>query len=242
MGSTVLITGASRGIGRETALLFAENGFDAVINCRESADELTRLAGELEGFGARALPIVRDVSDLASVAEMFEIMSESGMLPDIVINNAGVSHIGLLQDMSGEEWDRVIGTNLSSVFNVCKCAIPHMLRSGGGRIINISSMWGNTGASCEVAYSASKGGVNAFTKALAKELAPSRIQVNAVALGAVDTRMNSFLSRDELDAFTAEIPCGRLCSAREAARIIFRLAFLDEYVTGQVITADGGLT
>lgn len=242
MNSTVLITGSSCGIGRETAKLFAAKGFNTVINCRRSAEALSELSKELEACRVRVLPIVRDVSDPDSVAEMFEIMSEKNMLPDIIINNAGISHIGLLQDMNFEEWNGVIGTNLSSVFNVCKCAIPHMLAAGGGRIVNISSMWGNTGASCEVAYSASKGGVNAFTKALAKELAPSRIQVNAVAFGAVDTRMNSFLSKDELDALIDEIPSGRLCTAAEAASIIYRLTFVSEYVTGQIFTADGGLT
>lgn len=242
MNSTVLITGSSCGIGRETARLFAAEGFNTVINCRRSSEALTALAEELEECGVRVLPIVSDVSEPVQVSRMFEIMSENHMLPDIIINNAGISHIGLLQDMSFEEWNDVIGTNLSSVFNVCKCAIPHMLSAGGGRIINISSMWGNTGASCEVAYSASKGGVNAFTKALAKELAPSRIQVNAVAFGAVDTRMNSFLSQDELATLINEIPSGRLCTAEEAASIIYRLAFVSEYVTGQIFTADGGLT
>lgn len=242
MNPTVLITGASSGIGKESAVLFAAKGFNTVINCKSNVSGLSELASKLEAGGAKVLPVVKDVSDPAQAGEMFEIMSANDMVPDIVINNAGISHIGLLQDMSFEEWSNVIGTNLTSVFNVCKCAIPHMLCLGGGRIINISSMWGNTGASCEVAYSASKGGVNAFTKALAKELAPSRIQVNAVAFGAVDTRMNSFLSEDELDALIEEIPSGRLCSAAEAASIIYRVASLSEYVTGQIITADGGLT
>lgn len=242
MNPAVLITGASSGIGRETAVLFAAKGFDTIINCKNNSAGLSELANELEAGGTKVLPVVKDVSDPAQVEEMFEIISKNDMLPDIIINNAGISHIGLLQDMSFEEWNCVIGTNLTSVFNVCKCAIPHMLQAGGGRIINISSMWGNTGASCEVAYSASKGGLNAFTKALAKELAPSRIQVNAVAFGAVDTRMNSFLSEDELSALVDEIPSGRLCGAAEAASIIYRVASLSEYVTGQIITADGGLT
>lgn len=242
MNSTVLITGSSHGIGRETAKLFASKGYNVIINCRRSGDELTALADELERRGTAVLPLVKDVADFCQVREMFEIMSDKGMLPDIIINNAGISHIGLLQDMSQAEWNNVIGSNLSSVFNVCKCAIPHMLRSGGGRIINISSIWGNTGASCEVAYSASKGGVNAFTKALAKELAPSRIQVNAIAFGVVDTRMNSFLSPGELDMLTEEIPAGRLCAPSEAAEIIYNTASLGGYVTGQIITADGGLT
>lgn len=242
MTSTVLITGSSYGIGKETALLFAQKKFNVVINSHNSTEMLAELASELADYGGRILSIAGDVSDFESVQRMFQIMSEENMMPDIIVNNAGISHIGLLQNMTSEQWHNVIDTNLSSVFNVCKCAIPAMLRAGKGRIINISSMWGNVGASCEVAYSASKGGVNAFTKALAKELAPSRIQVNAVAFGAVDTRMNSFMSDDELTALTDEIPAGRLCTAAEAASIVYGVATLGEYVTGQIITADGGLT
>lgn len=269
MASTVLITGSSHGIGRETAKLFARKGFNVVVNCRQSAAELEKLAAELEKSGAetkkpvaesekfagasgksagesaekiRVLPIVRDVSRPGQVAEMFEIMSDHHMLPDLIINNAGISQIGLLQDMTPSEWNDVISVNLTSVFNVCKCAIPHLLHAGGGRILNISSVWGSVGASCEVAYSASKGGVNAFTKALAKELAPSGIQVNAVAFGAVDTRMNAFLSPEELETLIGEIPAGRLCTAAEAASVIYGVASANGYMTGQIITADGGWT
>lgn len=143
--------------------------------------------------------------------------------------------------MAFDEWQRIIDTNLTSVFNVCKCAIPYFLHKGCGRIINISSMWGVCGASCETAYSASKGGVNSFTKALAKELAPSRIAVNAVAFGVVDTSMNAFLSDEERRDLIDEIPAGRMCTPLEAAHIIYDISNLSEYVTGQIITADGGL-
>lgn len=240
MKETVLITGSSDGIGRETARLFAKMGFFVIINCRKSVDSLLELEKEIDSEGGLCLALVKDVSQFNEVSEMFDILSTKNLLPDIIINNAAISHIGLLQDMSAEEWNNIISTNLSSCFYTSKFAIPGMLSKGGGKIINISSMWGQQGASCEVAYSASKGGVNTFTKALAKELAPSHIQVNAIAFGVVDTRMNSFLNEDERHELENEIPAGRFCSPAEAASIIYKVAMMDEYVTGQIISADGG--
>lgn len=240
--STVLITGASSGIGRETALKFAKEGHSVIINCKNNVKDLMLLKEELEGKNLPVLALVEDVAQFPNVGEMFDIMAQKNMLPDIIINNAGISHIGLLQDMSAEQWAGVMNTNLTSVFNCSKAAIPYLLRKGGGKILNISSIWGNVGASCEVAYSASKGGINSFTKALAKELAPSNIQVNAIAFGAVDTRMNAFLDSEELNSLILEIPSGRLCTPAEAAEIIYTIASLSSYVTGQIITADGGMT
>lgn len=144
--------------------------------------------------------------------------------------------------MTSDEWKHIIDVNLTSVFNCSKLIIPHMLSKKSGHIINISSMWGNVGASCEVAYSASKGGVNTFTKALARELAPSNIAVNAIAFGTVDTRMNHFLDAEEKAALIEEIPAGRFLNPQESAEIIYSVATLNPYVTGQIITADGGLT
>ena len=161
---------------------------------------------------------------------------------DVLINNAGISYIGLLQDMTSGDWDRILRTNLTSVFNCCKLAIPMMLSAGRGKIVNISSVWGNVGASCEVAYSATKGGINAFTKALAKELAPSNIQVNAVACGAIDTEMNQWLEEDDLIALVEEIPTGRLGRAEEVADLVYHLGYKNAYLTGQVIGLDGGWT
>ena len=242
MPQNVFITGASRGIGRETALKYAQNGFGVILNCRNSRDEILRLQDEIKSLNVPCMTFVKDVSQLDKVSEIFDELSKSNMLPDIIINNAAISHIGLLQDMSDTEWQNIINTNLSSAFNVCKYAIPHMIRNGNGRIVNISSMWGNTGASCEVAYSASKGGINSFTKALAKELAPSGIPVNAIAFGVVDTSMNSFLNDEERNDIINEIPAGRFLSAKEAADIIYDISMLNPYVTGQIITADGGYT
>ena len=172
--------------------------------------------------------------------EFFDRVTERFGQIDVLVHNAGVSHIGLLQDMTCEEWDRVIRTNLTAAFYLCKLAVPGMVSRKRGKIIHISSVWGCVGASCEAAYSASKGGLNAFTKALAKELAPSGIQVNAVACGAIDTEMNHFLNEEELEDLTDQIPAGRLGTAEEAAELVWQLSQANAYLTGQVIGLDGG--
>lgn len=242
MSQNVFITGASRGIGHEIALKYARNGYGVILNCRKSREEIYKLQDEIRSMNMPCMAFVKDVSKLDEVSEIFDELSKFNMIPDIIVNNAAISYVGLLQDMSDAEWQNIINTNLSSAFNVCKCAIPHMLHKGKGRIINISSMWGNVGASCEVAYSASKGGINSFTKALAKELAPTGIPVNAIAFGVVDTTMNSFLDDEEKSAIMDEIPAGKFLSAMEAADIVYDISMLNPYVTGQIITADGGYT
>ena len=171
---------------------------------------------------------------------MFEQINACFGGVDILINNAGISYVGLLTDMTANDWNRIVSTNLSSVFNCCHQAIPHMVHQKEGKIVNISSVWGCIGASCEVAYSATKGGVNSFTMALAKELAPSNIQVNAIACGAIDTSMNSFLSPDEKTALIDEIPSGRLGTTKEVADFVFEICHNNSYLTGQVIRLDGG--
>lgn len=242
MKDIVLITGASSGIGRETALKYAKNEHPVIIICKNNRSALMDLEREILEMGGRVLSYVKDVSQFNEVSEMFRELETQNMIPDILINNAGISYVGLLQDMSPEEWRSVIDTNLTSAFNCCKCAIPYMLKKHSGRIVNISSMWGNVGASCEVAYSASKGGINTFTKALAKELAPSGIAVNAIAFGMVDTRMNAFLDEEEKASLIEEIPAGRILSPQESADIIYSVSMMNSYVTGQIITADGGMT
>ena len=159
---------------------------------------------------------------------------------DVVINNAGISYVGLLTDMSIQEWNDVISTNLNALFYTCKFAVPKMVHNQKGRIINISSVWGNVGASMEVAYSASKGGVNSFTKALAKELAPSNIQVNAIACGVIDTDMNACFSKEDMQYLIDEIPADRLGQPTEIGKLAVLLSEAPEYLTGQVITVDGG--
>ena len=242
MKDIVLITGASSGIGRETALKYAKNAHPVIIICKNNRSALMDLEREILEMGGRVLSYVKDVSQFNEVSEMFRELETQNMIPDILINNAGISYVGLLQDMSPEEWRSVIDTNLTSAFNCSKCAIPYMLKKHSGRIVNISSMWGNVGASCEVAYSASKGGINTFTKALAKELAPSGITVNAIAFGMVDTRMNAFLDEEEKASLIEEIPAGRILSPQESADIIYSVSMMNSYVTGQIITADGGMT
>ena len=177
-----------------------------------------------------------DAGNYVGVSALFDKISHL----DVLVNNAGISHIGLLSDMSPEEWHHIMHTNLDACFYTCKHAIPLMLQKHSGKIINISSVWGNVGASMEVAYSASKGGVNAFTKALAKELAPSNIQVNAIACGVIDTDMNHCFSAEDLELLTAEIPADRLGSPEEVANLALYLAEAPTYLTGQIITIDGG--
>lgn len=242
MKDIVLITGASSGIGRETALKYAKNEHPVIIICKNNRSALMDLEREILEMGGRVLSYVKDVSQFNEVSEMFRELETQNMIPDILINNAGIPYVGLLQDMSPEEWRSVIDTNLTSAFNCSKCAIPYMLKKHSGRIVNISSMWGNVGASCEVAYSASKGGINTFTKALAKELAPSGITVNAIAFGMVDTRMNAFLDEEEKASLIEEIPAGRILPPQESADIIYSVSMMNSYVTGQIITADGGMT
>ncbi len=243
MQQTVLITGASFGIGRAIATAFAAKGCSLAITCCHSPKELTTLSDKLRReHDIDILTSVGDIGDYEYARQLFaEIASRFGGL-DILINNAGVSHIGLLHDMDIAEWNHMINTNLTSVFSTCKLAIPHMLHKKQGKIINISSVWGSQGASMEVAYSASKGGMNAFTKALAKELAPSNIQVNAIACGVIDTRMNGCFTEEERQALIEEIPTGRFGAPEEVATLALQLSFGHPYLTGQIITLDGGWT
>ena len=237
---TVLVTGASRGIGKAIAIKYAKKGYNVIITCIRRREELLKTQLEIEDLNVDCLAWIGDAGDYKSCEELFaRIKKQFGSL-DVLVNNAGISYIGLLQDMKPEEWDHIIRTNLTSVFNCCRLAIPMMVSRKQGKIINISSVWGNCGASCEVAYSATKGGVNALTKALAKELAPSNIQVNAIACGAIDTEMNHFLHREELISLLEEIPAGRMGRAEEVADLAYHLGYKESYLTGQIIGLDGG--
>lgn len=237
----VLITGASRGIGRSTALLFADKGFHVFLNCHKSIEELQKVQQEIEQNHPNCSTIVTgNVGNPEDVRSIFrEIYSHCDSL-DVLVNNAGVAHIGLLMDLTDEEWRRIIDTNLSSVFYCCREAVPKMVSKKSGRIINISSMWGTVGASCEAAYSASKSGVHGLTRALAKELAPSGIPVNAIACGVIDTVMNAQLDKTERQELAEEIPAGRFCSPEEIAEVIWQTANTPVYMTGQIIGVDGG--
>lgn len=235
-----LITGATRGIGKAIADTFASEGYNLILTCKSRHDLLDDQIDQYKKTGVSCVGYLCDVQSFKDVTSLYEKASAEIGQPDVIINNAGISHIGLLTDMSPEEWNAVIGTNLTGIFNVCRIFTPDMIRRQNGCIINISSVWGSAGASCEVAYSASKGGVNSFTKALAKELAPSHVRVNAIALGAIDTEMNHFLSEEERQALTDEIPACRMGTPEEAARLVWMTANAPEYLTGQIITMDGG--
>ena len=239
VNKTVLVTGASRGIGRAVALKFASQNYKLCINCKTNKNLLEKLRLELLDMGADCISFVGDISDYNAAQEMYELIYRHFNSVDVLVNNAGISHIGLLQDMSFDEWNYVVSSNLNSVFNCSKLAIEAMLKNKFGKIINISSVWGNVGASCEVAYSSSKGAVNSFTKALAKELAPSNIQVNAISCGMIDTDMNSSFDENEKEDIINSIPAMRIGRADEVADLVYYLAGAPSYINGQIIGVDG---
>ncbi|MDO4188821.1 MAG: SDR family NAD(P)-dependent oxidoreductase [Lachnospiraceae bacterium] len=232
-----LITGASRGIGKAIAKELAKAGYDLYVTCVSSEATLNEYAKELEkAYNISCSTLIGDISDPNVVDCFFDEIDDL----DVLVNNAGISYIGLLTDMSNEEWNSIISTNLSSAFYCAKRAIPLMLQKKSGKIINISSVWGERGASMEVAYSTTKGGINSFTKALAKELAPSNIQVNAIACGLIDTDMNSHFSEEDMAKIINEIPADRIGKPEEVAHLALQLTDGNNYLTGQVIGLDGG--
>lgn len=237
MRKKALITGASKGIGAATARLLAKEGYDLILVCRKSVGKINELRDDLISQCKISCDMfVCDVADEKQVEKLFEQVSDV----DLLINNAAVSHIGLMTDMSVSQWKQVIDTNLNALFYTCRCVVPGMVNRKSGKIINVSSVWGNVGASMEVAYSTAKGGVNSFTKALAKELAPSNIQVNAVAFGVIDTEMNACFSEEERESLIQDIPADRMGTPEEAAHMIWQIVNAPEYFTGQVVTMDGG--
>lgn len=241
MNQAVLITGASRGIGAALAQTFAKAGYQLALCCRSSEQELYQLADQLhKQYGIQTLCFIGDIADYHFVEDMVTQTMQAFHRIDVLINNAGISYIGLLTDMDIDDWNHIVGTNLTSVFSTCRCVVPSMVAAKSGHIINISSVWGNVGASCEVAYSACKGGMNAFTRALGKELAPSNIQVNAIACGVIDTDMNRCFSEEERLSLIEEIPAGRMGQPQEVAQLALTLATGTTYLNGQVIILDGG--
>lgn len=238
---TVFISGSSRGIGKAIALHFAREQYHVFLNCKTSISALDDVALEISKIqGASCTKLIGDVGNPNSVKQLFSEVYTSCEHLDILINNAGISYTGLLTDMSDHEWQNIMNTNLNSLFYCTKEVLPAMISRKQGRILNISSIWGIAGASCEVAYSTTKAGINGFTKALAKEVAPSNIQVNAIACGVIDTSMNQQLSATEADALASEIPLGRFGTPSEVANLAWNLAHESPYLTGQIITLDGG--
>lgn len=240
MNKTVLITGSGRGIGRAIAIKFAKEGYKIAINSNKSKAELDETKEMLLSHKIPVVAMQGDVGNYDFCKNFVAKTKETLGSVDILINNAGVSHIGLFSEMSPDEWNTIISTNLTSVYNLSSLVIPDMVNKKSGKILGISSVWGNIGASMEVAYSASKGGMNSLTKALAKELAPSNIQVNAIACGAIATEMNNFLNEEELNCLINDIPASRLGTPDEVAELAFNLCHGNDYLTGQIIGLDGG--
>ena len=237
----VLITGISRGIGKAIALEFAKNKYNIIGCAKSDFNGLSDTKNLVNPYGMDSYIALCDITNEEEIKKfIYESTNKLGGI-DILINNAGISYIGLLQDMSILEWNNIINTNLTSAFLMSKYVIPYMLKKQNGHIINISSVWGNIGASMEVAYSASKGGLNTFTKALAKELAPSNILVNTISPGFIDTEMNNNFEKEELEAIFEEIPLGRAGKTSEVADLVYKIA-TSKYLTGQIITIDGGWT
>lgn len=232
MNDVILVTGASRGIGAATVRRFCALGY-SVLAAARSQERLEALSAET---GCAFL--AGDIGDESFVRRLFAEAERLGRLK-AVVNNAGISWVGLLQDMTLAEWEESFRTNVTGMFLSARQAIP-LLKDEGGAIVNVSSVWGRVGASCEVAYSATKGAVDAFTRALARELAPSGIRVNAVAPGAIDTDMNAHLSAEDRRALEEEIGMGRYGTSAEVADLIADLALNHPYLTGQVVTLDGG--
>jgi len=238
---TVLVTGGSRGIGAAISRRFATEGMNVVIHYNSSHEAANETARECMRLGGQVMTACADLRSREQLERMKEKLEDAGRRPDIVVNNAGIAHYGMLADVTDDVWDDVMAVNLKGMYLCTQLFMPAMIRQRFGRIINVSSVWGISGASCEVLYSTTKGGMNAFTKALAKELAPSGVTVNAVAPGAVDTAMNAHLDNSEQAALAEEIPAGRLGHPDEIASLVYFLALPESgYITGQVISPNGG--
>ena len=238
---TVLITGASRGIGAVTARLFAANGYAVAVNYCASKDLADNVVADIIAQGGEAFAVCADVSNANDVQKMVQTVYERFGHIDVLIHNAGVAQQALLTDTKPEEWQRMMGVHLDGAYHCCKAVIPAMVRKGSGCILTVSSIWGVTGASCEVAYSAAKAGLIGFTKALAKELGPSNIRVNCVAPGVIMTDMCSSLDAETLRELADETPLGRLGTPEDVAQALFFLS-TDKaaFITGQVLGVNGG--
>lgn len=242
MKKTVLVTGSSRGIGKAIAFAFGKEGFQVILNASKSEKELNNTVDEFQKQNISCHGILADVSDYTQCKNLFsQIQSIFGNI-DILVNNAGISHIGLFTDMTPSQWKKIMEVNFDSVLNCTHLALPSMIHKKEGIILNISSMWGEKGASCEAVYSASKGAVNSFTKSIAKELGPSNIHVNAISCGVIDTNMNACFDEEEKNALKEEISLMRFGKTEEIAQLaVFLASEKASFITGQIITIDGGM-
>ena len=241
MVASALITGASRGIGRAAAWELARQGWPVCVNYLKRRDAAESLAEEIRSQGGRAMIYQADVADGQAVARMTDAARETLGPVELVVNNAGVAGQALFQDISDEMWNRYLAVNLGGARNTIRAALPHMISEKRGCIVNISSIWGLRGASCETAYACTKAAIIALTRSLALELAPSGIRVNCVAPGVIDTDMVQVLGRDTLRDLAEQTPLGRLGTPEDVA---YAVAFLASdkasFITGQVLGADGG--
>ena len=237
-----LISGASRSIGRQCALTLAKNGFDIVINYNNSESRAESLKAEIESIGVRALCVKADVSDSSQVKEMVKKTIDAFGKIDVLVNNAGIAQQKLFTDITDEDFRRMFAVNVDGVFYLCREVLPYMIHEKSGSIINISSMWGEVGASCEVHYSASKAAVIGLTKALAKEVGLSGIRVNCVSPGFINTDMNSIIDEDTAESIREETPLYRLGQAQDIAdAVLFLAQDSSSFITGQIIGVNGGL-
>ena len=238
---TALVTGSSRGIGRAVARELAHQGWAVGINYLHREDKAQELVEELTAAGCQAAAFQADVADGAAVASIVKELGETFSPVELVVNNAGVAGQSLFQDISDEMWNRYLAVNLGGARNTIKAALPHMISEKRGCIVNISSIWGQRGASCEVAYACTKAGIIALTRSLAMELAPSGIRVNCVAPGVINTDMVQVLGQETLDELAKETPLGRLGTPEDIAYAVsFFASERAGFITGQVLTADGG--
>ena len=242
MSITCIVTGASRGIGRGVSLCLGKMGANVIINYNKNRESAECVKKEVIALGGNAEIFQADVTDFSSCQKMIDFTIEKFGKIDVLVNNAGISISPAPFDMTTkEEWERVFATNVFGTFNCTKAVLPHMISKKRGSVVNVSSVWGVVGGSCEAVYSASKASVIGFTKAMAKELAPSGIRVNAVAPGIIDTDMNSHLGENDIEEIKEEIPLGRIGTAEEIGEIVaFLCSAKSSYITGEVIKADGG--
>ena len=236
-----VVTGASRGIGAEIAFQAAVEGYFAVINYNNSEEAANTLKKRITECGGDAICIKADISNEAEVKKLSELVIESLGRVDVLVNNAGVSSFSLFTDITTDLWDKTFDINVKGNFLVTRAFLPAMIHEKRGKIINISSVWGMCGSSCEVHYSASKAAIIGMTKALAKELGPSGICVNCVAPGVIDTEMNKLLSEDDIKALADETPLCRIGTVSDVAKAVLFLASDDaSFITGQIISPNGG--
>ncbi len=241
MSKIAILTGASGGIGKEIAKVLINEGINIALIGKTNENSLKELSSYAEKRGVKSEYYLLDVGNYSEANEAYQSICEKLGSPNYLINNAGISLYQLIQDCTEADFDELISTNLKGMFNFSKLMIPEMIKNKSGNIINISSIWGANGSSMEVLYSMTKGGINAYTKALAKELAPSGIRVNAIAPGVIDTKMNDIFNEDEKSALLGEIPLSRFGTAKDIADLVmFLLSEKSSYLTGQIITADGG--